>query len=88
MQPLFRHPGGALSPGLISALSFLRQVLPSLPPHAVDLTDSHDLPTLVWSDGASEEDGEVNTIGFLVASPKPGARRPQGRSATKGDWRG
>ena len=51
MQPLFRHPSGALSPGLISALSFLRQVLPSLPPHAVDLTDSHDLPTLVWSDG-------------------------------------
>ena len=82
MQPLFNHAGGDLSPGLIAALSFLRQVLPTLPPHHVDLTASRDLPTLVWSDGASEGDGEINTIGFLVATPRPGAQRPQGRAAT------
>ena len=31
---------------------------------------------------ASEGGGEINTIGFLVATPRPGAQRPQGRAAT------
>ena len=76
MQPLFQHEGPELSSGLVASLTFLAEVLPHLPPHRVELVPRKVPPILVWSDGASEGEGTLNSIGFLVAVPRPGATRP------------
>eukprot|EP00966_Prymnesium_polylepis_P092353 2138011-Prymnesium_polylepis.1 len=48
-------------------------MLPRIPPHDVALACARTRPTLIFSDGASEQYGTIQTVGFVVASPRPDA---------------
>lgn len=76
MQPLYgldMRRGGDLTDTTRAALEFFRDLLPSLPPCSVSLY-SHSAPlALVWSDGAFEDKGELQDIGFIVLTPRRGA---------------
>jgi hypothetical protein len=81
MQPLFGggdDGGDGFTQGVEASLRYLRAVLPQLPPHRVRLRASPRAPALVFSDGACEQDGAVQSVGFVVALPRPGLDAPPG----------
>ena len=73
MQPLFKPQGDVVSPPVAASLRFLAGMLPRIPPHDVALACARTRPTLIFSDGASEQYGTVQTVGFVIASPRPDA---------------
>ena len=79
MQPLFAEREGRLTPAVRDALRFFAAVLPLLQPHTIRLSGPLGPPALVLSDGACEDGGVRQEVGFLVAIPRDGAPCPCGR---------
>ena len=78
LQPLFAEREGRLTPAVADALRFFAAVLPLVPPHVVPLTGPTRPPALVLSDGACEDGGVRQEVGFIVAIPRDGAPPPHG----------
>ena len=78
LQPLFAEREGRLTPAVADALRFFAAVLPLVPPHVVSLTGPTRPPALVLSDGACEDGGVRQEVGFIVAIPRDGAPPPHG----------
>ena len=73
MQPLHALEaagGGELRAAARAALSFLSELIPRLPPCRVHLAACPDPPVLVWTDGAFEQGGTLQDVGFLVLAPR------------------
>ena len=78
LQPLFAERDGELTPAVVDALRFFAAVLPLIPPHTIRLTGSHRPPAIVLSDGACEDGGARQEVGFVVAIPRDEASAPGG----------
>ena len=67
------RPTPQVTPALVRALAFIRDVVAFLPPREILLERPTRPPVLIWSDGAAEREGTINTIGFLIGIPRSGA---------------
>ena len=70
MQPLFTDRSGVVTGAVRASLQYLLEVVPDLPPHRVRLARATRPPVLIFSDGACEDNGATQTVGFLVAVPR------------------
>ena len=76
MRPIYLFAaahGGELSQEVRISMEYLRDILPELPARWVPLRRDTRPPILVWTDGAFENEGRLQDVGFLVLFPHEGA---------------
>ena len=76
MRPIYLFAaahGGELPREVRTSLEYLWDILPDLPARRVPLGRDFRPPILVWTDGAFENQGRLQDVGFLVLTPLEGA---------------
>ena len=76
-----------MTPAAVGALRFLRGCLPALRPRTIATRPDYSPPVLVWTDGACENRGAQQDVGFVLAVPLQSAPPlPQLRSPAHYTW--